>query len=238
MSNIVLLTAAGIGSRTHQFIPKQFLSVKDKPIILYTMEKFQNHPEIDKIAIVCLKGWEDYVNCYAKQFNITKLKYIVAGGNSGYESIQNGLNAIKKEASDDDIVLIHDGNRPGVSNETISDCISVSKEKGSAITCIPTNEVVYNTEHTTPQILNRDYIIRTQTPHGAQLKYMLEIYDRAKKENIPSIVVAFCSLLSEFKQEINFVKGSEKNFKITYKDDIDLFKGLVELGEFDNHDIL
>lgn len=235
MSNIVLLTAAGTGSRTKQFIPKQFLSIKDKPIILYTMERFQNHPDIDKIVVVCLKGWEDYVKCHAKQYNMSKLTEVVRGGETGYESIINGLSAIKKDGKENDIILIHDGNRPGVSAQTISDCIKVSKEKGSAITYIPTNEVVYNTSSETPKLLNRDNIIRTQTPHGANLKYMLEIYDRAQKENVPSSVVAFCSLLSAFNQKINFVMGSEKNFKITYKEDIDLFRGLVETNAIDDN---
>ena len=233
MANIVLLTAAGVGSRTHQFIPKQFLSINDKPIIIYTMEKFQNHPEIDKIVVVCLEGWESYLNCYAKQFNIHKLEVIVKGGNSGYESILNGLEAINKFASNDDIVLIHDGNRPGVNKKTISESIATAKTNISAITCIPTTEVVFDVSTTTPILINRDNIVRTQTPHAANFGYMKNIYKRAKENNITNSV-AFCSLLSELGEDLNFVNGSEKNFKITYKDDIDLFKGLISIGDFDN----
>ena len=232
MANIALLTAAGIGARTHQYIPKQFLSIQDKPIIIYTMEKFQNHPDIDKIVVVCLQGWEDYLNCYAKQFNITKLVCIAKGGESGFDSIQSGLNEIKRFANDEDIVLIHDGNRPGVNNRTITDCIELSKSEGSAITCIPTNEVVFDIKSPTPTLINRDNIIRTQTPHGAKFGYMMSVYQEAKEKNITSSV-AFCSLLSELGKKLHFVEGSEKNFKITYKDDIDLFKGLISVGEFD-----
>lgn len=230
MANYVILTAGGIGSRTNQYIPKQFLSVNDKPIIIYTMETFQNHPEIDKIVVVCLEGWENCLNSYAKQFNITKLESIVLGGASGFESIMNGLNAVKKFANNDDIVLIHDGNRPCTNAKTISDCIQVSKEHDNAITGIPVNEVVFNKTDDGLQLLNRDKLIRTQTPHGARLGYMLDIYAEAKKKGLQDSV-AFCSLLHVLNKEIFFVNGSEKNFKITYSDDIDLFKGMVSLGD-------
>lgn len=233
MSNIVIITAAGVGSRTQQFIPKQFLSINDKPLIIYTLEKFEKHPNIDHIVVTCLQGWDNFIECYAKQFNITKLKKIVLGGNTGFESIQNGIDSLKDIAKPDDIVLIHDGNRPGVSNETISECISVAKQEGSAITYIPVNEVVFNLHKEVPELLNRDDIIRTQTPHAASYAYMTEIYERAKNQKITHSV-AFCSLLSELNEELHFVKGSEKNFKITYKEDIDLFKGLILVGENDN----
>lgn len=236
MSNIVVITAAGIGSRTQQYIPKQFLSINDKPLIIYTMEKFEKHPDIDYIVVTCLKGWDNFIECYAKQFNITKLKAIVLGGETGFESIQNGLNSLSSFANPEDIVLIHDGNRPGVSHETISECINVSKQKRSAITFIPVNEVVFNINKENPELLNRDDIIRTQTPHAANYAYMTEIYNRAKKQNITNSV-AFCSLLSELGEELHFVKGSEKNFKITFKEDIDLFKGLILVGESEKNDI-
>lgn len=230
MSNIVLLTAAGTGSRTKQYVPKQFLSIKDKPIIIYTLEKFQSNPNIDKIVVTCLDGWTSCLQCYAEQFNITKLVSICTGGQSGFESIQNGLKEIKKFASDDDIILIHDGNRPGVDHNIINNCIDTVREKGSAITYIPTNEVIFNVEHLPPELLNRDFIYRTQTPHGAHFQYMVDIYEKAIKHN-KSNSVAFCSLLYEFKEPLNFVRGNEKNFKITYAEDIDLFKGLLLLGE-------
>ena len=236
MSNIVIITAAGIGSRTQQFIPKQFLSINDKPLIIYTMEKFEQHPDIDHIVVTCLKGWDNFIECYAKQFNITKLTKIILGGNTGFESIQNGLNSLSSFAQPDDIVLIHDGNRPGVNNDTISDCITTAKNEGSAITCIPVNEVVFNINKVTPELLNRDHIIRTQTPHAANYAYMTEIYQRAKEQNITNSV-AFCSLLSELGEDLHFVKGSEKNFKITFKEDIDLFKGLILVGESEKNEI-
>ena len=230
MSNIVLLTAAGVGSRTNQSIPKQFISVKDKPIIVYTMENYQNNEEIDYIVVVCLKGWESCLKSYAEQFNITKLKSIVLGGNSGYESIKNGIKAINEFAVDDDIVLIHDGNRPLTSGKTISDCISTTKEKGNAIAVIPMVEVVFSHINGENELLNRDQLVRVQTPQAAHLKYLTNIYDRAEKENKQDCL-GLCSLLHEFNEEMFFVEGSQKNFKITYSDDIEIFKGLMELKE-------
>ena len=226
MANIVLITAAGVGSRTHQFIPKQFISIKDKPIIIYTLEKFQQHPEIDKIVVVCLEGWDACLKSYAKQFGITKLEAVVYGGATGYDSINNGLNAIGKFAKSNDIVLIHDGNRPATDEDIITDCIAKVKEKGVAITCIPTTEVVYDISGEKPKMLNRDNLLRTQTPHASTFSYMKSIYDEAKEKGITS-TVAFCSLLTELGKDVYFVNGSEKNFKITVKDDIDLFKGML-----------
>src|SRR5690554_1057282 len=121
--NIALIIAGGSGTRMAQDIPKQFLNVYDKPIIIYTLEAFQKHSNIDVVAVVCIEGWERILNAYAKQFSITKLKHIVPGGDCGQASIRNGLLELEKHYDKDDIVLIHDAIRPMVSQEIISDCI-------------------------------------------------------------------------------------------------------------------
>lgn len=226
MANYVIVTAGGTGSRMHKHVPKQFISVNDEPIIMYTLKAFQEHPQIDGIVVPCLSGWDNYLETYSKMFGITKLIKIVDCGDSGFRSIKNGLDYIYANCNKDDIVLIHDGNRPGVSAETITNCINEIKEKGTAITYIPTNEVVYDISCNPPKLLNRDNIIRTQTPHGARLQYMYDIYERAIKENCTDSV-AFCSLLTKFNEPVNFVLGGEKNFKITYPDELDIFKGMV-----------
>ncbi len=230
MKNYVIVTAGGVGSRTKQFIPKQFLSVNDMPIIIYTLLNLEKHPEIDKIVVACLDGWESYLLACCKQFNISKLYKVVKGGASGFESITNGLEALKEVCEDDDIVIIHDGNRPCTSHTNITDCIATAKEKGSAISAIPTNEVVYEIDDNKQKLLDRDKIFRTQTPHAANFKLIYELYGRAKKEGFVN-GVAFCSILTHYNMQINFVRGSEKNFKITYKDEIDMFKGLIKIGE-------
>ena len=117
MATIGLIIAGGVGARMQQAIPKQFLTVYDKPIIAYTMEKFENHPEIDIIAVVCLDGWEHILESYAKQYKITKLKHIFPAGAVGQESIKNGIMGLAEHYDDDAIVLIHDAIRPNLSKD-------------------------------------------------------------------------------------------------------------------------
>ena len=227
--NVVLITAAGIGSRTQQFIPKQFLSVKDKPILVYTLEKFQKCEAIDEIAVICLSGWESYLNACVKQFGLSKVKYVFPGGETGFDSITNGIFGLKEKLKKDDIIMIHDGNRPGVSDAIIKENINNTKKYGISITKIPATEVIFDVEKSedSPIVLNRDYLYRTQTPHSITYGKCLELYERANSENLKD-VVALCSLASYYKVPLHFNNGSEKNFKITTKDDIDLFKGLIE----------
>ena len=124
--NIALIIAGGVGARMNQDIPKQFLNVYDKPVIIYTLEAFQNHPNIDAIEVVCLEGWHDILRAYAKQFGITKIENIVNGGPNGQDSIRNGLyDLATRHNSPEDIVLIHDAIRPMVSADIISDNIRV-----------------------------------------------------------------------------------------------------------------
>ena len=126
MANIGLLIAGGAGNRMHQDIPKQFLTVNERPVIVYTLEAFEKHPEIDAIGVVCIEGWEQVLMAYARQFNISKLKWVVPGGENGQASIRNGVFELKKHCAADDLVLIHDAIRPMVSAEIISDCIRVA----------------------------------------------------------------------------------------------------------------
>ena len=145
-ANVALIIAGGSGSRMRFAVPKQFMTVLDKPVIIYTLEAFERHPAIDVITVVCLEGWENILAGYAKQYNITKLKHIAPAGKVGQESIKNGLTEIAKHYDGDSVVLVHDGNRPMVSNDVISDCIAVTKQNGNAITCIPCQEAMLETE--------------------------------------------------------------------------------------------
>lgn len=121
--NIAIIIAGGSGHRMGQDIPKQFINVYDKPILIYTLEGFQRHPLIDAIEVVCIDGWHDVLWAYAKQFNITKLKWVVLGGQTGQESIRNGVFSLEDKCSPDDIVIIHDGIRPLVDGTVLSDVI-------------------------------------------------------------------------------------------------------------------
>ncbi|KAA9214880.1 2-C-methyl-D-erythritol 4-phosphate cytidylyltransferase [Enterococcus durans] len=228
--NIALLTASGTGTRTGQDIPKQFLHVNNIPILVYTLRAFQEHPEIDEICVVILKGWEEMLTAYAKQFNITKLKYIVPGGDSGQESIYNGLKEIYNTRSREDVVLIHDGNRPMVSKKIVSESIEVFKKNGNAVTVIPCTEVVFTLtekeEKSSLESLNRDLLVRTQTPHTYQLGEIMDTYKLAEEKGITNMA-ASCQLMQVLGKRSYFSKGSEKNLKITTLDDLEIFKALL-----------
>lgn len=228
--NIGLIIAGGIGARMKQAIPKQFMTVFDKPIIAYTLEKFQNHPSIDVIAVVCVNGWDTILESYAKQYKITKLKHIIPAGKVGQESIKNGLDELSKHYSEDDIVLIHDAIRPNVSLDIISDCLKTINENGSAVVVIPCNEAMMMTDDfiCSDKAFPRDHLKRTQTPQGATLGKLLSIHKKAKELNITDSV-ATCTLMTEVGEKIYFSAGSPKNIKITTPDDVDIFKSLLKM---------
>lgn len=228
MFNIALLIAGGSGNRMGQSIPKQFLTVNEKPVIIYTLEAFQKHPEIDEIAVVCIDGWQTALQAYANQFNITKLKHIILGGKNGQDSIRNGVYELKKHYSPDDIVLIHDAIRPMVSSEIISDCIRVTREKGNAITIVPCAEAMMQTEdgEVSTGSYPREHLKRTQTPQGFLIGKICDLHKRAIENGITNSV-ASCTLMIEMGEQVYFSTGSEKNIKLTTVEDIDIFKALL-----------
>lgn len=228
MSNIALLIAGGSGSRMHQDIPKQFLTVNEKPVIVYTLEAFQKHPEIDEIAVVCIDGWEQVLWAYARQFNITKLKHIVPGGKTGQESIKNGVMELERQYDENDIVLIHDAIRPMVSAEIISDCIRVTKKYGNATTVIPCAEAMLTTEDGDSSVdsFPRDNLKRTQTPQAFYIQDICDLHREAAQKGITNSV-ASCTLMIELGKKVYFSHGSEKNIKLTTVEDIDIFKALL-----------
>lgn len=227
--NIAMLIAGGSGARMGQDIPKQFLNVYDRPVIVYTLEAFQNHPEIDAILVVCVKGWDTILSAYAAQFNITKLKWIVDGGENGQSSIRNGVNKLEEVASMDDLVLIHDAIRPMVSRQIISDCIHVCKEKGSAITVIPCAEAMLVTKNRedSDALMDRNSLMRTQTPQAFPLSKLSWAHKEALSRGITNSV-ATCTLMVELGQQVHFCPGSEKNVKLTTTEDIEIFKALLK----------
>ena len=228
MSNIALIIAGGSGNRMHQDIPKQFLTVNEKPVIVYTLEAFQNHPEIDAIAVVCIAGWEQVLRAYAKQFNITKLRHVIPGGENGQGSIRNGVYALEKEYDAKDLVLIHDAIRPMVSAEIISDNIRVALEKGNAITVIPCAEAMMQTEDGAVSVGSypRDRLKRTQTPQAFHIGDICDLHRRALEAGITNSV-ASCTLKIEMGEQVYFSAGSEKNIKLTTVEDLDIFKALL-----------
>ncbi len=228
MANIGLLIAGGAGNRMHQDIPKQFITVNERPVIVYTLEAFEKHPEIDAIAVVCIEGWENVLWAYSKQFNITKLKYVIPGGKNGQESIRNGVFEVEKHFESDDLVLIHDAIRPMVSAEIISDSIRVAREYGNAITVIPCAEAMLQTDDGIVSVGSypRDRLKRTQTPQTFRLGEICDLHRRALDAGITNSV-ASCTLKIEMGEQVYFSSGSEKNIKLTTVEDIDIFKALL-----------
>ena len=228
MANVGLIIAGGAGNRMHQDIPKQFLTVNERPVIVYTLECFEKHPAIDAIAVVCIEGWEQVLWAYAKQFNISKLKYIVPGGKNGQDSIRNGVYELEKHYDPEDIVLIHDAIRPLLSAEIISDNIRVAREHGNAITVIPCAEAMMQTDDgiVSTGSYPRDRLKRTQTPQAFHIGQICDLHRRALEAGITNSV-ASCTLMIEMGEQVYFSAGSEKNIKLTTVEDIDIFKALL-----------
>lgn len=230
MKNIALIIAGGVGARMNQDIPKQFINVYDKPVIVYTLEAFQNHPHIDAIEVVCLDGWHDILKAYAKQFGITKLENVVSGGKNGQDSIRNGLYDIALRYQDeDDIVLVHDAIRPMVSADVISDNIRVCREYGNAITVIPCTAAMLKTYDSlsTEEQVPRDNLKITQTPQAFFLKDIIQAHKEALARGITNSV-ASCTMYIELGRKLYMSAGSEKNLKLTTTEDIEIFKALLK----------
>lgn len=225
---VALIIAGGSGNRMGQDIPKQFINVYDKPVIVYTLAAFQNHPSVDLIEVVCLDGWHEILWAYAKQFNITKLKWVVSGGATGQESICNGLQKLKKELLPEDIVMIHDANRPMVSAEIISNNLATFHKNGSAITAVQCVEAVLRSTDgvSSDAFIPREQIYRTQTPQTLTLGKLLWAHSEAKKRQITN-ATATCTLLQQLGEKVWFSKGSDENVKITTPDDLMIFKALL-----------
>ena len=164
--NVAVVIAGGVGSRMGQEIPKQFINVYDKPVLIYTLEGFQRHPQIDAIEVVCIDGWHDVLWAYAKQFGIDKLKWVVQGGSTGQESIRNGIYNLEGICSDDDIVIIHDGIRPMIDDTVLTDVIAKCKKYGNAVTSMPYNEQIFviDDEISTTKYIPRETLRRVSTP--------------------------------------------------------------------------
>lgn len=229
MANIALIIAGGVGARMHQEIPKQFINVYDKPVIIYTLEAFQNHPMIDAIEVVCLEDWMGMLSAYARQFNIAKLEHIVPGGENGQDSIRNGVYDIAKRYHDEgDIVLIHDAIRPMVSQDIITDSINVCRSKGNAISVLPCNTAMLKTYDavTSNEQVKRDNLKMTQTPQTFFLQDIVSAHKEALEKGITASV-ASCTMYVELGRKLFLSIGSEKNIKLTTVEDIEIFKALL-----------
>ncbi len=230
MKNIAIIVAGGIGSRVGMNIPKQFIEIEGKPILAYTIESFQNSTSIDEIEIVCISTYIDYLKQMINKYNFTKIKYIVNGGNCVQESIKNGLDNLKGKVNDEDIVIIHDGIRPVIDEFVIKDVIEVAKKYGAAATSLPYNEQIFikYDDISTKEFIPRETIMRVSTPQAYNFKKLYEAYNKAFKENIGINGSNYTNTMwVKLGNLLYFSKGSDKNIKITTKDDIELFRAYI-----------
>lgn len=231
--NVAIIIAAGSGQRMGQDIPKQFISVMDKPILIYTLEGFQHHSMVDAIEVVCLEGWESMVWAYAKQYNIDKLRWIVTGGNTGQESIRNGVYNLEGKVGKEDVVIIHDGIRPLIDSYVLTDVIEKAQEYGNAITSMPYNEQIFvvskDDENTTTQYIPRETLRRVSTPQAYRFDLLDEKYHEAFEKEIGIYGSSYTNtMMVELGVRLHFAAGSDKNIKLTTKDDLELFKGYLQ----------
>lgn len=230
--NIALIIAGGSGHRMRQEIPKQFLNVFDKPVIVYTLEGFQRHPEIDAIEVVCLEGWSEMLWAYAKQFDIGKLKWVIPGGGTAQESIRNGVFSLKDVCAADDIVIIHDGIRPMVEEFVLSDVLIKCRQYGNAVTSLPYNEQIFlaSDGESTTSYIPRDTLRRVSTPQAYRYDKLLWAYEKAFTEGIGIQASTYANtLMADLGERLYFAAGSEKNIKLTTKDDFELFKCYMKM---------
>lgn len=222
--NIAVLLAGGVGKRAACEVPKQFVEVNHKPLIVYTLEKFQQAEEIQRICVVCVKEWISALKSYAEKFGITKLDTVCEGGKTGLESLKKGLDALNCEM--EDLILIHDAVRPFVDAAIIKDNIAVAKKHDVAMTAVDCVEtlVYLEKEGYAEKMIPRDCLQRIQTPQTFKYRILDDIYCRIKPEEIsePSIFALYMRLGNP----IYCSKGNEKNIKITYPEDIEYFKKL------------
>lgn len=230
--NIALIIAGGSGQRLGQDIPKQFINVYDKPVVIYTLESFQRHPQIDAIELVCIDGWHDVVRAYAKQFNIDKLQWIVSGGSTAQESIRDGVYNLEGKCSTEDIIIIHDGIRPLVDDSVLSDVIIKCKQYGNAVTALPYNEQIFvaDDDKSTTRYIPRETLRRVATPQAYQYGNLSKAYHKAYEKGIGIYGSAYTNtMMVELGEKLYFAAGSDKNIKITTKDDLELFKAYLKM---------
>lgn len=228
--NIALILAAGVDPKFQMNVPKQFVNIYNRPVIVYTLEAFQRHKEIDAIAVVCLDGWQEMVSAYAKQFDITKLQWVMTGGRDGQSSARIGVSALREECQEDDIIVLHDAIRPFVSEELITDSIRVCRCHGSGVASVRTMDNIMRTDDGVKgrESISRYSIVRIQTPQSYRMGKLLSLHNKAMEIGI-SGGMDTSSVASELKEEIFFSRGSDLNLKINTVEDVEMFKALYRM---------
>lgn len=227
--NIPIILAGGVGSRVGADRPKQFIEILGKPVLVYTIEAFQNHPEIDAIEVVCIESHIDYLKGLVEEYNLDKVKWITPGGKDFQHSVINGVYNLKGEISDDDIVMVHYGASPFVSADIISDAIRVCELKGNSSPAISSPLLLgSNDGDKSLNWIDRDQVMIHNCPQCFRFSYVVQMFDEAiEKDLIDKVEPHTTTLMYLMGREIYLSKGNQTNIKITTKEDLELFKGYV-----------
>ena len=227
--NVPIILAGGVGSRVGADIPKQFIEVLGKPILVYTIEAFQNHPEIDAIEVVCIESHMDYLKELVDEYNLDKVKWITKGGVDFQHSVINGVNNLKGVLDDEDVVLVHYGASPFIQDDIITDAIRVCRKKGNSSPAMSSPLLVgTNDGDKSTEWIDRDKIVIFNAPQCFKFSYVTQLFDEAIEKNlIDKVEPHTTTLMYLMGREIYFSKSSQINIKITNKEDIELFKGYV-----------
>ena len=226
--NVAVILAGGKSIRNHQNIPNQFINILGKPVIVYVLEAYQSHPAIDDIYVVCLKGWEQIVTAYAEQYNITKLRGLIPGASSGILSVKNGLDNIKDDYSDNDIIIFQESTRPMVNVDMISQLLQACIENGSANICQKMKDYVQFT-YTDGKIhyVDRDSVVDLQSPEAYRFNIIKDVFRKATETNHELKETCCVMLLYNLGYDINFIEGSVNNLKIIRQEDIGIITSLL-----------
>jgi 2-C-methyl-D-erythritol 4-phosphate cytidylyltransferase len=231
--NIGIILAGGTGSRMGNMDkPKQFIDIYGKPIIIYTLEVFDNHPEIDYIAVVCLQEYMDYMKILLRKYEINKVKWLIEGGATRQESVYNAIKFISKDLNDDDILVIHDSVRPLVSYKIISNNIFNAKEFGATDTVVPSSDTIIKSFDGVEihEVPNRSELFIGQTPQSFKLGLIKKAHEAAIEKNKLN-ATDDCQLVLDLGHKVRLVMGEKLNFKITSFDDLLLLKAIIKLGK-------
>lgn len=229
--NVAIVIAGGSGHRMGMEIPKQFIHVYDKPILIYTLEGFESNPQIDAIEVVCIDGWQNMVWAYAKQFKIEKLKWVVTGGETGQESIRNGVYNLEDKCEPNDIVVIHDGVRPLVEQAVLSDVINKCAQYGNAVSSMPYNEQIFIVDDaiSTVKYIPRETLRRVSTPQAYKFAKLDNAYHEAFEKKIGIYGSSYTNtMMVELGERLYFAAGSDMNIKLTTPENLEIFKAYLD----------
>ena len=235
--NYVILLAGGVGKRMGAGIPKQFLKVEGKPLIVYSIENFQRHPQIEKIVVVCVKEWIEQQRELVAAYGLTKVAWIVEGGATGHDSIRNGVFFLRDKLQAEDYIVVHDAVRPVLPQKAIGEVLRVAHEKGNASSSIACHPPIVYTEDFESGIrdVDREHVMLTASPQAFRYSLALRCYEQAEREDRHDFTFT-SSLLIHCGERVYFAKGTASNIKITTRADLALFRALLRIPEEELYD--